>query len=255
VIGAAHVLEYDLLVYRRTWRGSVLVSFVSPVLFLAAMGLGLGGLVRSGVGTLDGVSYLDFLAPGLMAATAMQTASIETTFPIVGKVIWMRTYEGMLATPLAVRDLLAGEAAWLVIRLTTVAVVFFAVMLLFGVVTGPGALLPIPAAVLTGLAFGLPILAYSATQRNTVGFAALERFIILPLFLLGGAFFPIDRLPPFLQAVAWLAPLAHGVALTRGAVLGTLGSEAAAFHVAVLAAYAIAGALAARVTLRRRLVT
>jgi lipooligosaccharide transport system permease protein len=255
VTGATHVLEYDLAVYRRTWRGSILVSFVSPVLFLAAMGVGLGGLVHSGAGTVEGVSYLDFLAPGLMAATAMQTASVETTFPIMGKVHWMRTYEAMLATPLAVRDLLAGEVTWLLIRLTTVAVVFFSVMALFGVVTSPEALLAIPAAVLTGLAFGLPILAYSATQRNTVGFAAIERFIILPLFLLSGPFFPIDQLPQALQVVAWLAPLAHGVALTRGAVLGTLSSEATALHIAVLAAYAIAGSLAARVTLRRRLVT
>ncbi|HEY6380039.1 MAG TPA: ABC transporter permease [Candidatus Dormibacteraeota bacterium] len=253
--GSAHVVEYDLLVYRHSWRGSMLVSFISPVLFLAAMGVGLGSLVKSGVGTVDGVSYLNFLAPGLMAATAMQTASVETTFPIMAKVFWMRTYEAMLATPLTVRDLLVGDVAWLLMRLVMVAAVYFVVMLLFGVVTAPGALLAIPAAVLTGLAFGAPILAYSATQKNTVGFAAIERFIILPLFMLSGTFFPIDQLPRVLQGVAWLAPLANGVALTRGAVLGTLSSEATAAHVAVLTVYAIAGIVAARVTLRRRLVT
>jgi lipooligosaccharide transport system permease protein len=203
------VLEHDLAVYRRTWRGSILVSFISPVLFLAAMGVGLGNLVRNGAGTVDGVSYVRFLAPGLLAATAMQTAVIETTYPIMGKLHWQRIYEAMLATPLAVTDLLIGEIAWLTLRLITVASVFFVVMTVFGTVHTPSAPAAIPATVLTGLAFGTPVLAFSATQTRDSGFAALNRFLVLPLFLLSGPFFPIEQLPRLLEAVAWAFPLAH----------------------------------------------
>ena len=117
----ARVLEHNLMVYRRVWHGSVLGSLISPVLFLAAMGIGLGGYVnRGGAGALGGVSYLAFLAPGLLAAQAMQTAAFETTYPIMGKIVWDKLYDAMLATPLTVRDLLAGELEWLVVRLTIV---------------------------------------------------------------------------------------------------------------------------------------
>jgi len=253
--GPLRVLEHDAVVYRRTWRGSMLVSFISPLLFLAAMGVGLGNLVHNGTGTVEGVSYVRFLAPGLMAAAAMQTAVVEMTYPIMGKVHWQRIYEAMLATPLAVRDLLIGEVAWLTIRLTMVATVFFVVMVAFGTVRAPLALVAIPAAVLTGLAFGAPVLAFSATQTRDSGFAALNRFIVLPLFLLSGPFFPIEQLPRLLESVAWVAPLAHGVALTRGAVLGTLGAGSALVHVIVLGAYAVSGVVVARGTLTRRLIT
>src|SRR5438477_11517587 len=116
--GALRVLEHNLVVYRRTWKGSVFMSFVSPILFMGAMGFGLGGLISQGpVRTVDGLSYLAFLAPGLLVATAMQSGYVETTFPIMARIQWERTYEGMLATPLRVFDLLAGESGWLALRL------------------------------------------------------------------------------------------------------------------------------------------
>src|SRR2546428_6859773 len=116
--GALRVVEHHLTVYRRTWKGSVFMSFISPILFLAAMGLGLGSLISRGpVRTVDGVSYLVFLAPGLLAASAMQSAYVETTYPIMARLQWERTYEGMLATPIAVLDVLAGEFGWLAFRL------------------------------------------------------------------------------------------------------------------------------------------
>ena len=99
------------------------------------------------------------------------------------------------------------------------------------------------------------MLAFSATQTRDSGFAALNRFIVLPLFLLSGPFFPIEQLPRLLESVAWVAPLAHGVALTRGAVLGTLGAGSALVHVIVLGAYAVSGVVVARGTLTRRLIT
>lgn len=254
MIGALRVLEHHLLVYRRTWKGSVFVSFVSPVLYLAAMGLGLGSLISRGpVRTIDGVSYLAFLAPGLLAATAMQSAYVETTYPIMARLQWLRTYDGMLATPIGVIDVLAGEFGWLAFRLALGSGAFFVVMLLFGAVHSAAALLAIVVAVLTGFAFGAPIFAFTATQRTDTSFALIGRLLITPLFLLGGVFFPIHQLPQLVQGIAWLTPLAHGVALARSLSVGA-APPSAGLHLAVLLVYATIGLVAARITLPRRLV-
>jgi lipooligosaccharide transport system permease protein len=252
--GTLRVLEHNLLVYRRTWKGSIFASFVAPVLFLSAMGLGLGSLIARGPSrTVDGVSYLAFLAPGLLAATAMQSAWGETTYPILSKILWNRTYEGMLATPLGVLDVLAGEFSWLALRLALGSCAYFLVMLLFGTVHSGLALLAIVVAVLTGLAFGMPILAFTATQRKDTGFPFIGRFVITPLFLLGGVFFPIHQLPQLVQDIAWVTPLAHGVALARGLSVGQ-PLASAGLHLAVLLAYTSLGIVVGRVTLQRRLV-
>jgi lipooligosaccharide transport system permease protein len=252
--GAQRVLEHHLTVYRRTWKGSLFMSFLSPVLFLAAMGLGLGSLIARGpVRTIDGVSYLVFLAPGLLAASAMQAAFVETTYPIMARIQWQRTYEGMLATPIAVLDVLVGEFGWLTFRLALSSCAFFFVMLLFGTVHSMLAVLAIVAAILTGLAFAAPILAWTATRRTDQSFALIGRFLITPLFLLGGVFFPLHQLPQVIQGIAWLTPLAHGVALARSLSLGVL-APSAGIHLAVLLLYTAIGITAARITLQRRLV-
>jgi len=252
--GALRVLEHHLTVYRRTWKGSLFMSFLSPILFLAAMGLGLGSLISRGpVRTIDGVSYLVFLAPGLLAANAMQSAYVETTYPIMARIQWQRTYEGMLATPIAVLDILVGEFGWLTFRLALGSCAFFLVTLLFGTVHSVLAVLAIVVAILTGLAFAAPILSWTATRRTDQSFALIGRFLITPLFLLGGVFFPLHQLPPLLQGIAWLTPLAHGVALARSLSLGVL-APSAVIHLAVLVLYAGIGITAARITLQRRLV-
>ncbi len=251
--GALAVLNYDLAVYRRTWRGTVIVSFVTPLLFLGAMGIGLGTLVNRSAGGVGGVPYLTFLAPGLLAATAMQAGAGEMTFPIMAKVYWNRIYEAMLATPVGVSDIVFGELLWLGVRILIVAVCFGVVMALFGLLHSAEALLAIPAAVLTGLAFGLPIFALMVNIRTDSAVSIIFRFLITPLFLFSGTFFPISRLPAPLQAVAWISPLTHGVALTRGLVLGSIGLGAALLHTAVLAVLVVAGAVIGRFCLGRRL--
>ena len=251
--GVLRFLEHHALLYRRTWKGSIFVSFVSPLLFLAAMGFGLGSLISRGpVRTVEGVSYLAFLAPGLLAATTMQTAYVEATYPIIAKIQWLRTYDGMLSTPLTITNVVAGELCWLTFRLATVAVIFFLVMILFGTVHTAMAPLAILVAIVNGLAFGAPILAFTATQRTDNAFSVIGRFIITPLFLLGGAFFPIHQLPQLLQGIAWLTPLAHGVALARGLTIGRIPSSAGV-DVIVLLAYATVGIIAANITMHRRL--
>jgi lipooligosaccharide transport system permease protein len=252
--GTLRILEHNALVYRRTWRGSIFASFVSPILFLAAIGLGLGTLVSRGSPQgVNGVSYLDFLAPGLLATATMQTAFSETTYRLMARIRWAGTYDAMLATPLSVRDIRNGELTWLALRLLLVALLFFVAMVLFHTLHSATAALTVPVAALNGLAFAAPMIAFTATQQTDTGFAVIGRFVITPLFLLGGAFFPIDRLPSVIQAVAWLTPLAHGVALTRGLSLGTIALPAGLLHLGVLIAYTAAGAVAAGIALERRL--
>jgi lipooligosaccharide transport system permease protein len=254
VIGSLRVAEHNLTVYRHTWRGSVLVSFVSPVLYLTAMGVGLGSLIHRPPAA-GAASYLAFLAPGLLAAAAMQTASVETTYPVLARILWDKTYFAMLSTPLNVGDLLGGELLWITVRLFLVSSIFFLVMLGFHTVTAAMGILAVPAAILTGLAFAAPIIAFTAMQRHDSSFSALQRFVIIPLFLLGGTFFPISKLPVIFQALAWLAPLSHGVALTRGLTTGTISAPFAAVHVGVLVLYVGGGIATAFLLLRRRLVT
>jgi lipooligosaccharide transport system permease protein len=252
--GALKVLAHHLSLYRRVWKGSVFVSFVSPVLYLASIGVGLGSLVSRGPAhTIGGVSYAAFIAPGLLAATAMMTASSETTFPIMARVYWMRTYDAMLASPLRVRDLVAGEILWLTFRLAMVSVIFFLVMTAFQTVHSIQAIFAVPVAMLSGLAFGIPVMAWAAKQRTDTPFALLFRFVVTPLFVLGGTFFPIDRLPRLVESIAWLTPLAHGVALTRALTTGQAALPTAIGHVAVLLAYATAGIAIAMVTFKQEL--
>jgi len=252
--GAARVLQRNLLVYRRTWRGSLFGSFLTPLLYLTAMGIGLSQLMASGgTDVLGGVRYLDFLGPGILASSCMQTASFESTYPIMGKISWRRNYEAILATPMEVHHLLIGELSWIAFRMTSMATVFMIVLTLFGIPQSPLALLAIPAAVLTGIAFAAPIIAFAATRHNDSGFAALFRFVINPLFLFSGTFFPVSQLPDAVEWIAAATPLYHGVALVRGAVLDSMPATWP-LHVAYLIVFvAVTGYIAYRL-LRRRLV-
>jgi lipooligosaccharide transport system permease protein len=259
ITGVGRVFEHRFLSYKRTFRASIFSSFLTPLLFLTAMGVGLGGYVDASTqGALGGVPYLAFLAPGLLVATAMQAGSFESTFPIMGGLVWNRTFHAMYATPLTSRDIALGNLLWIAARLTLISTVFTAVIILFGAALSPLVVLAIPVAVLTGLAFGAPIAAFSATQRTPDRFAAIFRFVITPLFIFSGTFFPVEGLPPFLQPLAWLTPLYHGVVLARGLSLGTFGTsptiEVALVHLAILIGFVAVGTFAAIRTVDAKLV-
>jgi lipooligosaccharide transport system permease protein len=251
------VFEHRWLQYRRTFRSSIFSSFLSPVMFLAAMGLGLGSYVSdSAIDDIGGVPYLVFLAPGLLAATAMQSASFEATFPIIGGLAWSKIFHAMYATPISPRDIAIGNLVWIGARLTLISAVFTVVIVLFGAAHSPLVVLAIPAATLTGLAFAAPIAAFSATQKTPDRFAAIFRFGITPLFLFSGTFFPLESLPEAVRPLAWITPLYHGGALTRGLSLGTLLDDPllALVHVLVLVGCVAVGAWAMIRTIEHRLV-
>lgn len=248
--------ERWVVAYRRLWRASIFTGLVNPVLFLAAMGLGLGSLVDERAGsadTLGGVGYLAFVAPGLLAAVAMQTAMVESTWPVLGSVLWDKTYVAQLATPLRVIDVLVGHLAFMAGRAFTSAALFAVAMVAFGAAESWWLVAAVPAGALTGMAFACPISAYSVTRERDSGFAALQRFVITPMFLFSGTFFPVSQLPGALQAVAALTPLWHGVELCRALALGTADAVGTTIHVAVLAGYAGVGTVIAASAYRRRL--
>lgn len=251
---AIRQFRFWLTNYRRTWQGSIYSGVLNPVLYLGAMGLGLGTLVdRQGTASLGHVSYLAFLAPGLLAAAAMQTAMGESTYPVFGSVKWMKTYQAAISSPLRPADLFHGHLLFTAARLTMNSAVFLAVMAAFGSVSSAWAIVALPAAVLTGMAFASPIEAYAMTCAKETSFSMLFRFGIIPLFLFSGTFFPISQLPAVVRPLAYVTPLWHGVALCRALSLGTVQPGSAALHAGYLVAVTALGVAVGNRTYRRRL--
>jgi lipooligosaccharide transport system permease protein len=245
------VFEHQLVAYRRTWRGSVFSSFLLPVLFLLAMGLTVGDYVDRG-GAL-GVKYLDFIAPGLLASTALQVAVGESTWPVLSGFMWHRMYHGMRASPVRIHDMVLGHIGFVLLRVLLSAVGFLIVMTAFGAVHSAWALAALPVAVLVGLATAAPVFAYSATIKTDGLFAVLFRFAVVPMTLFAGVFFPIDPLPGPVRLLAYISPLWHGVELTRAATLGTTTAWGVFAHVGYLLAWGVAGCVLATYRFTRRL--
>ncbi|GDY31475.1 ABC transporter permease [Gandjariella thermophila] len=239
--------------YRRNWRATVVSSVLQPVLYLLAMGLGFGSQVPPSEAT-GGQPYLVYLAPGLLVAAAVQNAAFESTYPVLSSFKWQKTYWGIIATPIGTGELVSGQLLWIAVRLAVSGAVYLAVAAVFGALTGPGVLLSLLFAVLTGMAFSAPIVAYSASVNDEGdSFSTLFRFVLLPMWLLGGTFFPISQLPAWLRPVAWLTPIWHGTELARGAAFGTWLPLPSLGHVAYLAVLVTTGVLLARWRFRRRL--
>jgi lipooligosaccharide transport system permease protein len=240
--------------YKRTWKSSVATSFLIPILYLAAMGIALGSLIDKHSHGVGGVSYLAYLAPGLLAGTSMQIGTNDMMYPVLGAIKWMRTYLAMLAGPLSVYDVLIGHLAWVATRIAIVVSIYLTVMAAFGTIFSFWAILALPVAVLTGMAFGAPMAAFAATLDKDSGFSTLYRFVIIPLFLFSGIFFPISQLPLVLQVVAYISPLFHGVSLCRDLTLGTVHAWPDLGHAAYLCLWVGVGYAVGRRTFAKRLV-
>ncbi|PZR64448.1 MAG: ABC transporter [Chloroflexi bacterium] len=250
---AARVFLRNWLVYRRIWYRSLFFGFLQPFMFLTAMGVGLGGLLVASRAAFGGLDYIHFLGPGLLAATAMQVATFESTYPIMNKIMWGRNYEAMLSTPLGTRHIVLGELGWIGFRLATVAAIFLVVLTIFRITATPIALLAVPVTVLTGWGFSASLIAFTATQRNDLGFSWIFRFVINPLFLFSGTFFPLTQLPAPLQVAAWATPLFHAAELIRGLILNRLDPATAPLHLLYLVVFAAVGVALADRNLARRM--
>ncbi|MEV4637593.1 ABC transporter permease [Actinoplanes sp. NPDC049548] len=246
-----YVLEYHLVSYRRIWRSSVLSSFVLPLLTMLGFGVGVGAYVTGGV---DGVPYLDWMVPGLIASTAMQIAIGDSSWPVLGGFEWQRIYFGQAAAPLRVADILDGHLLFIVFRTLTSCTAFLLIATAFGTMHSWWALATLPVAALVGLSVATPTFAYAAAIRSDSYLAILFRLGVIPMSLFSGVFFPVESLPGALRWIAWASPLWHGVDLSRAATLGTAPDWSAVGHLLYLALWAAAGWLLAHRQFRRRLV-
>jgi len=254
--GYVAAYEHQILLYLRNWRGSLFSNFAQPVLFLLAMGVGLGAYVdKGGANATGGVSYLQFLAPALLVSSVMQGSAGEGTFPVLAGFHWIRRYYAQYATPLTPEAIAFGQLAWNATHALMVGTIFCVIIVLFGAAATPGIIWSVPIGVLTGIAFSAPIAAFMSTQRDTNAWNNIWRFGITPLFLFSGTFFPIERLPEVIRPIAWLLPIWHGVDLARSAALGTIGQQPllAIAHVVILLAVCVAGVWAMFVMFRRQL--
>lgn len=245
------VLQHNIVTFRHVWR-SYLASVFGPLLFLVAVGVGVGRLVDRN-GGVDGQPYLEFLAPGLLVGAAMQTGALAGFGPIMGRIRWDPIYESMLSSPLVVGDVLRGELLWIVLRLIAGSAVVTAAIGLLGAFSSAWALLGLPVAVLTGAAFAVVFAAVAGAAPNGYTYDVLFRVVIIPLFVFGGVFYPVDRLPAAARVIVELTPLPHGTALARDLQHGPPTGGAALLHLAVIVAWTAAGWYAARRTFRTRL--
>jgi lipooligosaccharide transport system permease protein len=251
---AGRELEHQLRTYRRTWRGSVVSTVLVPFVYLTAMAYGLDRLVSERWTPTGGAAdYLAFVGPGLLAATAMQVGVIEATYPIYGGATWHRHYFAVANTPLRPSDIFEGQLLFIAVRLTISSGAFVLALFAFGAVDSLLALAVLPAAVLVGMAFAAPVAAYTVTLRRDAPIGLLTRFVILPLFLFSGTFFPVDDLPGYLGAIARVTPLYQGVALCRELSYGDPAWGAVLLHTGYLLVLVAAGVHIGRKTFRARL--
>jgi lipooligosaccharide transport system permease protein len=242
---ALRIIERQLVVYRTLWP-VFLAGFLEPVLFLGSIGIGVGQLVHTLPGPFGHpVSYASYVAPGLLATSAMNGAVIDTTFGFFINFKYRRTYDAILATPLRVVDVAVGEVGWALLRGAIYSSVFLAVMAGFGYIESPWAVLAAPVAVLIGSAFGAMGLASSTWMRSFVDFDFVN-LALMPLFLFSAVFFPLSRYPGWLAGIVRWTPLYQGVAIERRLVFGAPQWATLGHVVYLLVVAAIAVAVAAR---------
>jgi lipooligosaccharide transport system permease protein len=216
------LVERNALAYRRVWYVFV-AGFLEPVLYLLSIGIGVGALVGEvPLGGGRSVPYETFVAPGMLAASAMNGAVFDVTFNFFVKYKYAKTYDAVLATPLGVRHVALGETTWALLRGAIYAAAFLVTMVLLGLVESWWAVLALPAAVLIGYAFAGAGLAATTWMRSFIDFDYVT-LVVMPMFLFSGTFFPLERYPEALRWLVRATPLYQGVALERALILGDVG--------------------------------
>lgn len=243
------VWQRNLTTFKHLWLGNFLGNLADPLFFLLAIGFGLGSMV----GEVDGRPYVVFLAPGLVAGSAMMTSCFEATFGSFTRLHTQRTFDAMIATPLSAADVAGGEILWAATKGALSGAVTLAVAAVLGLVASPMALLALPVVLLQGIGFGGLSLAYAARVRSYDAFNHFYALFISPVFFFSDVFIPVEGLPGAFRSLALLSPLTHGARLSRSLLHGEVPADAAtALGMLVLAG--VVGAWAGTVNLRRRLI-
>ena len=245
------MLERNVMAYRHQWI-VLLTGFVEPVLYLLGIGFGIGSLIRNvPIGHGQVISYAMFVAPALMASSAMNGAIYESTFNLFYKLRYVRSFDAIIATPVGIEDATVGEIIWAVGRGSLYSVGFLVLMLALGLVASPWAILAIPAAVLVGFAFAALGAVITTFMRSWQDFDGVQ-LGLQPMFLFSATFFPITVYPPALQLVVEFTPLYRGIDLIRALTIGAVGAGQLV-DVAYLVLMGLAGVTIAALRLRRRL--
>lgn len=249
--GAFALLRRNLLVWRKLLLPSLLGNFVDPLLYLLALGYGLGHFV----GQMQGIPYITFIASGIVASSAMNTATFEGLYSAYTRMAVQNTYLSILATPLQIGDIVAGELLWCAVKGAISALAIILVASLFSAIDWRWqVLLALPVIFLTGFSFGAIALLFTALSRSYDFFMYYFTLAVTPMFLFCGVFYPLHTLPAFAQEIAAILPLTHAVALLRPLLTGQTPGQVL-LHVLVLLAYAVLGYLLAAYLLRRRLLS
>lgn len=245
---ALAIWHRNVLVWKRLLGPAIVLNFGEPTLYLLGLGYGLGFFI----GEMGDMPYIAFLASGIVASSAMTTASFEGMYSVFTRMVPQRTYEAIMATPTDIDDILAGEMLWCATKAVISATAILIVALFLGVVHGWQAILVIPVVFLIGLCFAGPAIVMSALASNYDFFNYYFVLIITPMFIVSGVFYPIDTLPELMQSLVQLLPLPHAVALARPLVTGQALTQAL-LHIAVLSLYALVSYYLAVVMVRKKL--
>jgi lipooligosaccharide transport system permease protein len=214
--GSRYVLEARLANMKKFAMIIFMYSVANPLLYLLAIGAGVGTLINRSSGGIDGVPYLVFLAPALLANAAIQGSMDETIFPTLSGFLWNKTFFGMNSTPLSGRAIALGVYWAAMVRNIFTVTCYYLVMAAFGVLKAPHAWLALPAGILAGAAFGAVMLAFAGNVKNEDHFFTfVGRFVIQPMFFLSGTFFPLESIPIYLRWIGWISPLWHATDLGR----------------------------------------
>lgn len=250
VRGSLAVAGRNFLVWRAYAWASAAGNFGEPLLYLLALGWGLGRVVPA----LEGMTYAEFIAPGLVVSTAMYTATFECTFGSYTRLDTQRTWDAILATPIGIGEIVTGEILWGGMKATFGAAIVLAVIAAFGLVVSPLAVFVLPVAFLAGLVFSSSALVVTALSRSYEFFNYYFVLFVAPTFLFSGIFFPLSEMPRWVEGLAQALPLTHVVEASRALVRGTAG-PATAGRVAAIVAFLVPTYAACRVLIRRRVVT
>lgn len=247
------VWQRNWAVYRQSWQVSFLPPLLEPLLYLVAFGVGLSGLVGSVGYRGEQVAYTTFIAPALIAITVMNSAFFENTYSSFVRMYYQKTFDAMMATPLTVEEIIAGEILWGATKATIAAAIMLAVIGLFGLIRLPAGLLLIPLAFLGGLAFGAAGMVCTALVPTIDLFNLPVFLFVTPMFLFGGTFFPVENLPAWAQQVAALLPLTPLVDLSRAFAAGRIDASLLP-GIAYLVVFTAIAVPLAIVRMRRRLI-
>ncbi|TAN39580.1 MAG: ABC transporter permease [Nitrospirae bacterium] len=215
---ALRVWQRHLKVYTKLYKSSIALNFVEPVLYLAALGLGLGAYVKE----IDGVPYINYIAPGIIASSAMFAAAYECSYGTFVRMTFQKTFDAILATPVNIDDLVAGELIWGATKSMLYGSIIIVVISLFGLVASPLVVLIIPVLFVSGLLFSEVSMMFAAIVPGIDSFNYFFTLFMTPLFLFSGIFFPVQTLPPLVAQIAWFTPLFHVVNICRAFASGTV---------------------------------